>query len=338
LVTDINKSLAQAGVPEDQLNRTFDGLWPRFGDSLTSIPTAAPSPAGKKPPHRDTTQILEDLVVMVRESRGDFAELAKLLASDQSRQDALQLEELKAREKWAEQATNLTTDVIKASTAILRVLTEELRRHSRVRRQKGSNAANDLFQLKERMLQQVYRNLRTVFEADTRGIDTTTWPHNFFKVALFRPEPERPTYLRRVGFDYPEGLEPSPDTQFIDTQRYDHSAAVLAFRNQDMVVIQDIKKETKRDPEVRRWMDLRPRQSDDYESMACAAIVSGRKVEPERTCLGVLVIDTNRQEYFREDRNYLAFLGTLLNPFRTILTLILELDLYFGYDRAPDAN
>ncbi len=251
---------------------------------------------------------------MVRESRGDFSDLAKLVALDQSRQDAMQLEELKAREKWAEQATNLTTDVIKASTAVLRVLTEELRRHSRVSGEKGSNPANDLLLLKGRMLQQVYRNLRTVFEADTRGIDTTTWPHNFFKVALFRPDPERPAYLRRVGFDYPEGLEPSPETQLIDAERYGHSAAVLAFRNQDMVVIQDIKKETKREPEVRRWMDLRPRQSDDYESMVCAAIVSGRKVEPDRACLGVLVIDTNRQEYFREDRNYLAFLGTLAQP------------------------
>ncbi|MGD0126457.1 MAG: hypothetical protein ABSF46_13930 [Terriglobia bacterium] len=328
LVQTINRALSVGRVPDGQLNSAFDMCWPKLE---TALMDASKLDQGTEPVKREERDILEDMYVLVREqSRPNYPQIADLIAREMSKQNMAQLEALKKREEWAQLSTNLTTGVIKAATVVLRLLTEELRQLCKDGAARPPFPCADLDLLRRRMLQQVFRNLRTVFEADTRGIDTTTWPHNFFKVALFEPVGESPLMLRRTGYDYPEGLEPSPQTETIDIDHFQQAALALAFHNKDIVVIQDIKSEVQKPPETSRWMDLRPRQSDEYESMVCAAVITGRKLDPRRRCLGVLVIDTNRASYFAEDRDFKAFLGTLLNPFRTMLTLILELNLYFG--------
>lgn len=90
-----------------------------------------------------------------------------------------------------DEAINLTTRVISSSARSLRVITAELREFSRVREGAGllTTGSQDYAFLRKRMLRQICDDIRSVFEGDTRGVNTTTWPYNFFKVALFEPEP-----------------------------------------------------------------------------------------------------------------------------------------------------
>lgn len=258
-------------------------------------------------------------------------------------QQRVRAEVLRARLDDAQNQTaiSLTTNTIKFFTPALRVVTEELRAFAQSQLPGQGHEDRETARwvevtlLRQRMVQSMFSNLRSVFEADARGVDTTTWPHNFFKTALFEPKPS-PTNartLRRTYYDYPEGIEPSPKTDTFDIVEYGRTGVVLAFLNQTIVVIEDIKSENQKPPDVKRWMNKRENQADEYGSMVCAAIVSGRRNEPDRQCLGVLVIDTNRERYFKEERFFQAFLGNLLNPFRTALTFILEFHAYLGIHR-----
>ena len=243
--------------------------------------------------------------------------------------EAAELKEAQSKET-REHAINLTTRVVNLSSRSLRSITENLRTFSLNLKQKGTIAAEEFDLLKKSLLREVFRNIRLVFEGDTRGIDTTSWPHHFFKIALFEPEPSSsPLRLRRTFYDYPEGVEPHDETEVIDIKLHQRSGAVLAFLEQCIVIIEDIKVENAKPPSVKRWVNLREHQAEEYESMICAALVSGTRGQPDRKCLGVLVIDTDHKRYFREDRPFRAFLGDLINPFRTILTFVLELKGYF---------
>jgi len=91
---------------------------------------------------------------------------------------------------------------------------------------------------------------------------------------------------------------------------------VLAFKHESIIVIEDIGEENLKTVESKRWEDLRTNQSQDYESMICVPIVSGVRGQPGRKCLGILVVDTNRERYFLEEKDFQAFLGDILNPFR----------------------
>jgi hypothetical protein len=269
--------------------------------------------------------IIVFLHIAYQEQRSEKTQLAEQL--EQLRAQKAQLE----RER-NEEAINLTMGVIKYATLTLRFITQQLRELAAMHKAGTAVAAADLAGVKKRMLENLLRNLRSVLEADTRGVDRTTWPHNFFKIALYEPEasPTPAKILRRTTHDYPDGLEPSLQTETFSLCEHPRAAGVLAFVQQGIVVIEDIKTENMKPPEVKRWINRRENQADEYESMVCAAIVSGGKTEPDRKCLGVLVIDTNRKRYFEEERSFKAFFGDLLSPFRTALTFILELDIYFG--------
>ncbi len=224
---------------------------------------------------------------------------------------------------------NMMDRAISYATKSLRSVTDELRGYAKVVHKRRVSSTEDFIFLKNRMLRYVCQDIRSVFEGDTRGVDTTTWPHNFFKVALFEPVPAPPltaSTLRRTFFAYPEGIEPSPLTSVVDIKHHSRAAHVLAFLEQNIVVIENIKHENKKPREEKRWANLRENQAEEYESMVCVPIVSGIRGQPTRQCLGVLVIDTNRERYFLEQRFFQAFLGNILNPFRTILTFVLELE------------
>lgn len=241
----------------------------------------------------------------------------------------------KLSEERRVEAINLQTRVIEAVARSLRAITEGLKEaaaEQRSRSHEGSYEHGRRAPLKRQLLVHVCQELRSVFEGDTRGVDRTTWPHNFFKIAIYEvsPRPDQAKELRRIYADYPGGLQPSGKTEVFDLQNDARAAAVLAFREQGIIVLEDIRTENQKPPEVKRWINKRENQADEYASMVCAAIVSGRRGEPGRQCLGVLVIDTNRERYFREERSFEAFLGSLLSPFRTILSFILSLEEILG--------
>lgn len=132
-------------------------------------------------------------------------------------------------------------------------------------------------------------------------------------------------------------MEPSPKTDVwnLNDDEERRSAVARAFLSQGVEVLEDIKQEREKPAEIRRWMDKPEGQADRYESMVCVAIVSGKRKSPSRRCLAVLVVDTNRKGYFSEDINSFNFLGRLFNPFRTILTLVLEAETYLQPSASP---
>ena len=259
-------------------------------------------------------------------------------AEEQSRNAVIAAEKAKSEAEAAERRTaleardnsiNLTYTSLNISTRCLRVVTEELRKFT------AENKKDDqAFQyLKNSVLHEVTQNIRFLFEGDSRGVERTSYPHNYFKVAIYEasPSPSSPVKLCRSFYDYPEGMQPSSLTTEYDLETDGRAAVVRAFKVQGTIVIEDIKREvTKGNEAEMRWINKRPDQAREYNSMVNTAIVSGRKGGPDRKCLGVLVIDTNREKYFKEDRAYEGFLGGILNPFRTILTLALELPYYLG--------
>lgn len=246
-----------------------------------------------------------------------------------------QIEDLEqiGRAEERDEAINLSNRALKLATSSLRSITDELREY-RGRATSGVTSSGDFARLKKRLLRHVCKDIRYLFEGDTRGIDKTAWPHNFFKVAIFEPEPAPPEaalYLRRTFYDYPEAVEPSAETELVEIRRHPRAAHVLAFQTQGTQVIQDIKAEDEKQAQVKRWVNLRENQKADYESMICIPIVSGVRDQPGRQCLGVMVVDTDREGYFTERRDFQSFLGNLLNPFRTMLTFILDLEAHLPY-------
>ena len=121
-------------------------------------------------------------------------------------------------------------------------------------------------------------------------------------------------------------LYTSDETMKIDANRHPRTAAVLCWKNEQMVVIEDIPSEVERDPNTVRWEDLRPNQHRDYKSMVCTPMTKGVPQTPSREVIGVLVIDTNRERYFKEERDYEAFLSTVLAPYRNLIVLFYEIE------------
>ncbi len=264
-------------------------------------------------------------------------------ARRQAESSTRQTNELKVqwRQEEREESVDLANMAISSTTRVLRIFSEQLQLVSATH---GVLRLNDteVMSLKSRLLEEIFYNLRMVFDSDKRGIDTTTYPHNFYKVALYEPDNlEHPSVLKRTFYDYPEGLSPGEGSDtFVLAENHDHAraAVVIAFKKQSIEVLEDIPEEAKKGARA-RWVNCRQGHAEEYASMACAAIVSGKKGQPARHCLGVVVVDTNKKRYFQETREFQAFLGNILNPFRTLLTITLELSrLSSQGDKTPQAG
>ena len=190
-------------------------------------------------------------------------------------------------------------------------------------RERIQNSMSDIFM-------GILKNLRLMFEGDSRKLDTTTYPHNYFKAAIFeKVEKDNKILLHRKYYHYPEGVEPHKETELVDIEKYKRCAHVLAYETEKIVILEDIVSEISKHEEEARWLNIRHNQSADYKSMVCVPIVRGERGKSSREVLGVLVIDTNREKYFIENnQQYLAFLGRIFSPFRTLLSIALQFDKY----------
>jgi len=231
-----------------------------------------------------------------------------------------------------EESTNLLSKSVEFSTYLLRTLSEKLREFMNYSKttefKKDPQNLSAFFEnLTGTTITQVLKCLRIMFEGDTRSIDRTTYPHNFFKAAFFKKNEERgKIFLKRIYFDYPEGIEPNKETGLIDVEKKKQACHVLACQNDVIEIIQDIPSEVKKPESKRRWMNIVDNQHEKYKSMFCASIVKGKKGTPARKVLGVIVVDTNRDEYFLENEQYKAFLARLISPFRTLLSIAISLE------------
>lgn len=261
--------------------------------------------------------ILTVIVKLKREI--DVEEFSRSLLDKESELDILKVKESSL---LRDEATNLLSKTVEFTTKIIRRISECLRTLNS-KDPVASESFSETF--KDEIVRTIIKHIRLVFEGDGRSVDTTDYPHNYFKVALFEIDEENnKKYLKRTFYDYPEGIEPDDRTDAIPIDGQPRASHVMCYNSQKIICIQDIAKEIQKPEAEARWVDLRPNQHHEYKSMLAVPIVIGRRLSKDRKVLGVLVIDTDRENYFLENRNYQAFLGSLMSPFRTLLSFCLE--------------
>jgi len=236
---------------------------------------------------------------------------------------------------------HLLLKTIEYSTAIMRTMSIGLQNVARklIYDQDGKQSILDstpeelkdaVYRLKSSMIKETLRNMVTLFESHPKSTYESIIPIYWFKVALFEAleEGDR-TFLVRTYHKYPEGMEPYEETEKVDCEEHPRCAHVLAYRKQEIQLIENVKEEVEKLETQSRWENLRHAQSHDYESLACVPIVRGRRGREDRDVKAVLVIDTNVPRYFKEnDRNFSAFIGKIFSPFRTLLTIVFDMEMY----------
>jgi hypothetical protein len=180
---------------------------------------------------------------------------------------------------------------------------------------------NIAYKLLTRAMEQMCR----IFATDTYAADRTKYALSIFKATIFevREDEKGNVKLHRGPYYYPPGQ--SPKTEIIDPIERPRTAAALAFSNQETIVIEDIEKEMMKPKNQTRWEDLYTGQHLDYKSMVTTYIAKGDPHTAARQILGVLTIDTNREGYFREERQWQSVLANILRPFRLYCALLYEL-------------
>lgn len=278
-----------------------------------------------------TAAVMLVLVLLVVERARHEQRLSEVTKQGKDIEDELSEIQAKRSQEERDEAANLLLKTVEFSTEILRDASERLQV---MVREMDTAFVDDMTRqivvppkaLKTEIIDSVLDRLRLMFEGDTRGVDTTRYPHNYFKAALFEVmHTDSGIHLQRTNYDYPTGKVPHQDTEWVDVYRYPRAAHVLAYLTQEIIIIEDVPSESRKEANQARWMDLTHNQNVDYRSMVCVPIVSGKRGTSSRECLAVLVIDTNRDRYFREsDSQYGFFLGRILSPYRTLITLAFD--------------
>ena len=260
---------------------------------------------------------------------------------------SLEKEVLKGEIEKHRESTGLLTKSVEFSTKTIRGTSEYLKEITLGFKDSlkfHDSCQDELDRLKEmiprvkaNIIQDILENLCTMFEGDSRGVDTTDYPHNFFKIALFeRKVIKSKVYLERTFYHYPPNIQPKEDTRLVDIERYSQANHTLALKTKELQTIEDIASEFKKDKLQRRWMNIRTDQNKDYRSIASAPI------EWDGDVVAVLVIDTDRERYFLEDQNYRIFLGRILSPFLSLISIGFQLERVTPYidsnPTEPDAS
>ncbi len=220
--------------------------------------------------------------------------------------------------------THLYSKSVEYSTEILREYSESTQEMASGKEKRKPE------EIERVIIERVLKSLRTLFENDQKAIETVPYSSTHVKVALFDILTEDgKKYLHRYDSDYPRGVEPSQETQKVDIEKHKRCCHVIAYNDDKIEIIEDVPSEAQKELNVARWENLRHNQVKDYKSMVCASIVRGGKDSPSREVLGVLVVDTNRDRYFKENKNYKLYITNLLDPFRTLLTMAFDIPLLF---------
>jgi hypothetical protein len=208
----------------------------------------------------------------------------------------LQLREVSRR------AADLLSDVRRELTQALATRTRESLVTARERTIRGSLSA-----------------LCDVFESERGGSGDERLDVTFFKATLFEHDPSigEEGGLARAFWHYPGTKR--PQTEDIDFKKHPQAAATRCYREQKMVVLEDVEEEARAGVQ---WEDLRPSQHSDYagSSMICVPVWAERGSPVE--VRGVVTIDTNRARYFKREAASVEFLNQILEPFLGIIRLM----------------
>lgn len=134
-----------------------------------------------------------------------------------------------------DEALNLLVKANEYSTSIMRVISGDLQKFQKsmldgkIEFSRVSMSENILI-IKENIIQLVLDRIKLLFEGDTRGIKDTSFPHTYFKVALFELKKiDEKMGLKRVHCVYPDGIEPGGKTGFVDIEHNKRCAHVLSY-------------------------------------------------------------------------------------------------------------
>lgn len=180
------------------------------------------------------------------------------------------------------------------------------------------------------LVRRLMGKLSDTFAADPPATGEMRSRHNYFKSTFYEPVSETGGHvvLKRTNFYYPPAMYPSPGSEYIKEEDHPRATAILAFRQEQLEVIQDVPAEMKKEPpSTRRWMELYAGQAANFKSMFSYPIIRGKpRLDPDRRIIGILTIDTNRAKYFREDIEAKASLTTLLHPYAIFIALLYEIE------------
>lgn len=156
------------------------------------------------------------LIIYGRESETKIEKLEKDLGNTQK---DLMIERQKKTGMEREESTNLLSRTVEYSTSLLRSISDGLQglQVKETIDDRAKEIRVFVKNLKPNLILGVLKNIRLMFEGDSRAVDTTTYPHNYFKAALFEvTQKGDKTFLHRTFYDYPEGIEPSAETEWVD--------------------------------------------------------------------------------------------------------------------------
>lgn len=183
---------------------------------------------------------------------------------------------------------------------------------------------NDEEKVTYALAQSALERMCDMFSRDTYAADQTESGSSDFKATIFEPiEEAQKIKFVRGAYSYPAGI--SPRTAEVKMEEHPRSALSLSYSREEMIVIQDIKKERDKSPDEARWDNFYAGQHQDYESMITTYFSKGAPKSASRKVLGIITIDTNRKEYFREEREWQQVWSKLLLPFRLYLASLTEM-------------
>ena len=193
-------------------------------------------------------------------------------------------------------------------------------------RQKNASSPNllDTFQslgyprdLKVRLATMALQRICGLFNRSIQSMPIEK--ENFFKATLFEVQEKggKEILVRSPYFHYPRGM--NPHTAEIDPDKHPRATAVLSWKQDQIIIIEDIEEEWSKPARERRWEDLRDDHHEEYGSIVCMPIVAGPPEPLVRKTIGVITIDTNIKRYFKDNRDYQTFLGNLITPYRLFI-------------------
>lgn len=191
--------------------------------------------------------------------------------------------------------------------------------------------SNELKNQKDILVTKILSRICDNLEAQPYLPESATDIHTFFKATIFEPRSEDlgRRVLERVYHKYPPLM--APRTKKIEEEKLKPNEIPAAFRawnDEEIVIIPNVPEEHRKAEEGKdsSWVDLWRGQHKEYESMVCFPIIKGIPRSRERKLIGILTIDTDRKEYFKDDRTTKAFLSDVFHPSCIFIALLYELE------------
>jgi len=172
---------------------------------------------------------------------------------------------------------------------------------------------------RQRSIRAALQSLCKVLSADRTKAEDDRLAATYFKATLFEWDGSqgKKGVLRRAYWHYPATKR--PQTESFDLHNDWNSGAAQCYLKGTVVVMQRVSVVA---AEGKVWKDMRDGQREEYanSSMVCVPIWADRDVG--RDVNGVVTIDTNILDYFRNGEEEIGFMNELFSPFLAYIRLV----------------